>query len=122
MHGIWIHWENKYKSGIRDILEILNINDIDNPTFAREFSSIARSDLILVTSDFEYWFLVKKFGFKNIHILWFLNEIEEKTFSEVNEKLFLKKKHFFFIGNFQHWPNLESAKNLIYEIWPKIRK
>lgn len=83
----------------------------------REFASIYRSDLTLITSDFELELLVKEFQIPANQL--FLSRL----FYSVNPiiKKFSERSNFVAIGNFNHPPNADSFKVLKRDVWPKIK-
>ena len=108
------------------ISEILRMDEIDEKKdilFSRELSSIFRSDLVFLTSDFEFRFLTKNYNLKNLFLSRFYYNPEEFEQNEeiLNKITFEKRKNFVWIGNFQHKPNFESVK-ILKKIWPQIKK
>ena len=99
----------------------------DNTKHIREISSIYRSDHTFVVSDFEKNLLSKNYKLsKNTSMLPFFypkdtisqNKIDADTLNQS----YNRRKHYVWIGNFQHPPNYQAAKILISEIFPKISK
>ena len=102
----------------------VNQSDYINETALREVASILRSDLSLLTSDYE------------IKLLKTAYQVDEKLllhtpfmYDSLDEKVVLKKwqtyeerKNFVTIGNFRHEPNWDSILYLKNTIWPLIRK
>ena len=89
----------------------------------REIASILRCDLSLIISTYEMDLLksVFKIDEKILHYLPFLfDKIDEHQTK--NWKTFEERKHFVFIGNFFHKPNLDAVLTLKKEIWPTIKK
>ena len=117
--------ENKDIEDIK-ISEILKIDKIDEKEslFSRELSSIFRSDLVFLTSDFEYRFLTQNYNLKNLYLSRFIYDPDDFNNNELNldQRNFEKRKNFVWIGNFQHKPNFEAVKLLKEKIWPLIRK
>lgn len=119
------------------LLEILRTKPtMDDPLHAREMAAIFRSDLTLVTSDYEQNFLQSTYGLTNLDKSQFSynqNYFDEKE--EGYRRAFLdgdrppaerrfgfdRRKHFVFVGNYQHQPNVQAVEVLIQHIWPKIR-
>lgn len=87
----------------------------------REIASIYRSDLSLLTSNFEKKLLLERF---HIHesLLFYLPLLYNETHSLEKSIPFSKREHFCFIGNFQHEPNRDAVHHLRNNIWPKIRE
>ena len=89
----------------------------------REIASILRCDLSLIISTFEKDLLksVFKIDEKIIYYLPFLlDKIDEKTIR--NWKSFHERKHFVFVGNFYHKPNVDAVITLKKSIWKSIRE
>lgn len=91
--------------------------DLNSEDSLRELASIYRSDLSLVTSDFEFNLLNSKFGVSSEQL--FLSRLfYEKPKSG---KFFSERRDFVFIGNFNHPPNFDGVHFLVQELWRKIR-
>jgi len=89
----------------------------------REIASILRCDLSLIISIYEMNLLksVFKVDEKLLYYLPFLfDKIDEGQSKKW--KTFEERKHFVFIGNFFHKPNVDAVVMLKKEIWPTIRK
>lgn len=89
----------------------------------REIASILRCDLSLIISTYEMDLLksVFKVDEKLLYYLPFLfDKIDENKSKKW--KTFEERKHFVFIGNFFHKPNVDAVITLKKEIWPTIRK
>ena len=88
----------------------------------REIASILRCDVSLIISTYEMELLksVFKIDEKILYYLPFLlDKIDEQQIE--NWKYFEERKHFVFIGNFFHKPNVDAVLSLKNEIWSKIR-
>ena len=88
----------------------------------REIASILRCDVSLIISTYEMELLksVFKIDEKILYYLPFLlDKIDEQQIE--NWKSFEERKHFVFIGNFFHKPNVDAVLSLKNEIWSKIR-
>jgi O-antigen biosynthesis protein len=92
-----------------------------NSTFAfREIASIYRCDLSLIISNAEMELLQNEFKIDTalLHYLPFLtNKTNQETLPSFEER-----KHFIFIGNYKHNPNVDAVLELHKNIWPKISK
>jgi glycosyltransferase involved in cell wall biosynthesis len=88
----------------------------------REIASILRCDVSLIISTYEMELLksVFKIDEKILYYLPFLLDKIDKQQIE-NWKSFKERKHFVFIGNFFHKPNVDAVLTLKNEIWSKIR-
>ena len=87
----------------------------------REIASILRCDLSLIISTFEMDLLqsVFKIDTKILYYLPFLfDKIDEQQ--QATWKTFDQRKHFIFIGNFLHKPNLDAVLTLKNKIWNEI--
>ena len=83
----------------------------------RELSSIYRCDLSLIISSYEMELLETKYEIpsKLIHHFPFCYEEPKPTLP------FEERKHFCFIGNFRHTPNLDGIRWFIQNCWSDIR-
>ena len=89
----------------------------------REIASILRCDLSLIISTFEMELLqnVFKIDKQILHYIPFLlDEIDHGKIADW--KNFKEKKHFVFIGNFLHKPNIDAVLYLKKSIWKGIKK
>ena len=89
----------------------------------REIASIFRCDVSLIISTFEMDLLqsVFKIDEKILYYLPFLfDKIDE--YQQAAWKSFDQRKHFIFIGNFLHKPNVDAVITLKNEIWSEIRE
>lgn len=97
--------------------------DLYTEVAKREISSILRSDLSLIISEFELELLGESFGVPRslLHYLPFvIDALPEELNAETNS--FTKRQGFMTIGNLLHAPNVDSVLYLKKEIWPRIRK
>jgi glycosyltransferase involved in cell wall biosynthesis len=89
----------------------------------REIASILRCDLSLIISTFEMNLLKSVFKIDE-NILYYLpflfDNIDENHTK--NWTSFEERKHFVFIGNFLHKPNVDAVLTLKNNIWHEIRK
>jgi glycosyltransferase involved in cell wall biosynthesis len=88
----------------------------------REIASILRCDVSLIISTHEMELLKSVFKIDE-HILYYLPFLLDKIDEQQIEswKSFEERKHFVFIGNFFHKPNVDAVISLKNEIWSKIR-
>ena len=89
----------------------------------REIASILRCDLSLIISTFEMSLLKSVFNIDEkllCYLPFLLEELDENHFK--SHKSFEERKHFVFIGNFFHKPNVDAVVTLKNEIWTNIRK
>ena len=89
----------------------------------REIAAILRCDLSLIISTFEMELLKNTFKIDSSILLclpFLFNEIENKHQNEW--KTFEQRKHFIFIGNFFHKPNVDAVLTLKKHIWTAIKK
>jgi hypothetical protein len=106
--------------------------NIDDPIYCREILSILRSDLTIVTSDFEQMFLERVYGIKNVIKSQFFYDhtnyqpqekaiLPIKNFANRDKKYdFANRKNFVWIGSFLHEPNTSAVECLLQYIWPRI--
>lgn len=85
----------------------------------REIASILRCDLTLIISKFEMNLLLSHFKIDK-NLLCYLPFLVKPSIPKTPE--FNQRKHFYFIGNFFHTPNVDAVLQLKKEIWPSIRK
>ncbi|KAL3769990.1 hypothetical protein ACHAWO_008364 [Cyclotella atomus] len=88
-------------------------------TFLRELASIHRSDLVLVCSPDELKYL------QSWSVPAWKMEVASFFCDNINGKelpAFDDRSDFVTVGGFKHPPNLDSAKLLREEIWPRIRQ
>ncbi|WP_334056058.1 glycosyltransferase [Polaribacter sp. P097] len=88
----------------------------------REIAAILRCDLSLIISTYEMDLLTSVFKIdgKILYHLPFLYHRIDKDHAE-KWKDFSERRHFLFIGNFFHKPNVDAVITLKKEIWPIIR-
>ena len=89
----------------------------------REIAAIYRCDLSLIISTFEMKLLQDRFNV-DVSLLCHLPFLLEKidVVSQQKWKHFDERKHFVFIGNFIHAPNVDVVLQLKKYIWPAIKK
>ncbi|CAM1353180.1 glycosyltransferase [Tenacibaculum ascidiaceicola] len=88
----------------------------------REIAAILRCDMSLIISTYEMQLLKDVFKVDEsilYHLPFLLNSIDEKVVKKW--KSFEERKHFVFIGNFFHAPNVDAVLQLKI-IWKTIRK
>jgi glycosyltransferase involved in cell wall biosynthesis len=88
----------------------------------REIASILRCDLSLIISTYEMDLLKSLFKIdENIlyYLPFLLNKIDKHHSNKW--KTFEERKHFVFVGNFLHKPNVDAVITLKNEIWNEIR-
>ncbi len=110
-----IVYKNKITYKETDILKL----DITK----REIASILRCDVSLIISKYEMELLKNRFKIEEsmlLYIPFMLDTILEKE--QNNSINFINRKHFYFIGNFLHKPNVESVLYLKKTIWKEIAK
>ena len=105
------------KVSIKNTGDLSSVN-LRTEDAVREISSIYRSDLTLLVSDFEQDLLCSEFNIPH-SILFYL-----PLFAQKNTELkpsFEERDGFIFIGNYNHEPNLDALCFLKEVIWPKIK-
>lgn len=114
-----LHFLRKTRGVALKIGESLEDLNYQNGDTMRELASIYRCDLTLLTSDFEFDFLVNNFGIPSellFHLPIFSGGMNSKVLP------FSSRKDLMFIGNFLHEPNLDAVVYLKKEIWPLVRQ
>ena len=89
----------------------------------REIAAIYRCDLSLIISTYEMELLKSVFKIDEsilYYLPFLLDKIDEAHIE--NWKSFQERKHFIFIGNFFHKPNVDAVLTLKNEVWSKIRE
>lgn len=89
----------------------------------REIASILRCDLSLIISTFEMDLLQSVFKIDS-KILYYLPFLFDKIVEQQQAtwKTFDQRKHFIFIGNFLHKPNVDAVLTLKNDIWSEVRE
>ena len=97
--------------------------DLFSDIAKREIASILRCDLSLIISLYEMELLTKIIKIDPALLL-YLPFLLDPILTEISNQWpsFSERKHFVFIGNFQHEPNWDAVKFLKEEVWPLIRK
>ena len=88
----------------------------------REVAAILRCDLSLIISAYEFQLLKEVFKVDEAllhHLPFLLDKIDDETIH--SWKPFEERKHFVFVGNFFHAPNIDAALQL-KQLWKNIRK
>ena len=80
-----------------------------------EFSLMEKSDLTILTSEAETEFIHKENDSIKLAILPNIHVESEKIHG------FEGRENMFFVGGFQHPPNIDAANYLMQEIWPLIK-
>jgi len=103
-----------------EVVQEVSIADLYNDVAQREIASIYRSDLSVLTSDYEMDLLQCSFSIP-LDLIHYGAYLFEKT--DVPESLpgFEQRHHFMTIGNFRHAPNWDAVLWLKQQIWPLIR-
>lgn len=97
--------------------------DLYNPISKRELASILRCDLSLIISQAELQLLQDTFQVP-ASLLWYIPFMEEALSADAFKQFpaFEHRKHFMFIGNYLHEPNVDAVETLRKEVWPILRK
>lgn len=84
----------------------------------REVGAVFRSDIALVTSDFELKLLSERFAVPPQSL-----QLYRFAYEETGEgPSFEQRANFISIGNFHHHPNVDAFHVLHERLWPEIRK
>ncbi|MDP1725602.1 MAG: glycosyltransferase family 4 protein, partial [Bacteroidota bacterium] len=104
-------------------IRILVQEDLMNDTAKREIASILRCDGSLIISEFEMQLLQETYKIDS-NLLFYLPILFEPIDARVQQNwpTYETRKHFVFIGNFLHEPNVNAVQYLKKDIWPLIRK
>lgn len=89
----------------------------------REIAAILRCDLSLIISSFEMNLLTEVFKVDKkllIHLPFLLERISDDIIDKW--KTFSERRHFVFIGNFLHVPNVDAVLQLKQFVWSAIRE
>ena len=119
LHSLRKTREKLHKKGGEFTLEKWKHEDITK----REITSIYRSDLSLITSEFEMTVLTEHLQIpENLvaHLPFMLEEVPESSLAEW--PLFEERRDFITYGNGKHLPNLDAIVYLKETIWPLIRE
>lgn len=108
---------------ITDVLKIIP-NPKEDSVCARELASIFRSDLVITCSDYEQYILKNHFNIEHTSLITFFysNLFDNSNLNPVNHFDFDLRKHFVWLGNFGHPPNVNALNNLLKNIWPLINE
>jgi len=81
-----------------------------------ELAVMKKCDITILTSPAEAEFLHKEFENLKFGII--------PTFNTESQKIsdFEERKNLMFLGGFVHTPNIDSAKHLVNDLWPLIKK
>ncbi|MBL4775870.1 MAG: glycosyltransferase [Mariprofundus sp.] len=101
-------------------MQEVTTKDLYNDVARREIASIYRSDLSILTSDYEMRLLQERFTLPSeiIHLCPFM--FAEQQIHTITAD-FSQRQHFMTIGNFRHAPNWDAVLWLKQSIWPLIR-
>jgi len=102
------------------VVQDVQAADLYNAVAQREIASIYRSDVSILTSDYEMTLLHERFAMSPelIHLCPFMFDQQQETPACPD---FEQRQHFISIGNFRHAPNWDSVLWLQQQIWPLIR-
>jgi len=81
-----------------------------------ELSVINAADATLVVSPVEKTVLQEAAPKANVHVISNIHEVESSRYS------FSERKDIFFVGGYQHPPNIDAAKWFVESIWPLVQK
>jgi glycosyltransferase involved in cell wall biosynthesis len=93
--------------------------DWTHPDALRELAAIARTDASLVISSAEYQLLRDK-GVAQKSL--YLDPLSIDLYHPRSNSSDELKKHFVFVGNYRHPPNLDASRVLAKWVWPKLSK
>ena len=81
-----------------------------------ELAVIARADATLVVSPVEQAVLKQAMPEAQVHVISNVHEVVG------SRRGFAERKDLFFVGGYQHPPNIDAARWFVGEIWPRIRE
>ncbi len=118
LHGLRKARETALKAS-----QTLTQEDLMNDTAKREIASILRCDCALIISEFEMQLLHDTYKVDS-NLLFYLPILFDpiNVLVQQNWPIFETRKHFVFIGNFLHEPNINAVQYLKKDIWPLIHK
>lgn len=108
---------------LKEEIEFSNEFLLKSDDTKREIASILRCDLSLIISTYEKDLLKSVFKIdENLlyYLPFLLDKLDDNHIGK--QKTFEEKKHFIFIGNFFHKPNVDAVLTLKNQIWKEIRK
>ncbi|XP_049849073.1 uncharacterized protein LOC126317451 [Schistocerca gregaria] len=107
------------KSKHADIIQVGARYALVREHFLREVASFHRSDLVLVSSNFEKEYLIKKFQISADKLFCAPFYVEVPS---GETKSFQHRRGLCFLGNFRHPPNRDAISWLKRDIWPRLRQ
>jgi glycosyltransferase involved in cell wall biosynthesis len=81
-----------------------------------ELAVIARADATLVVSPVEQAVLKEAMPEARVHVISNVHEVVG------SRRPFAERKDLFFVGGYQHPPNIDAARWFVGEIWPRVRE
>jgi len=93
----------------------LPLRRVAEQTRRSELAVIEASDAVLVVSEAEVGVLAEDAPGALVHVLSNIHEVPGRS------KAFKERKDLFFVGGYQHPPNVDAAQWFVNRIWPLIR-
>ncbi|MFY0602828.1 MAG: glycosyltransferase [Flavobacteriaceae bacterium] len=119
-----LHCLRKTRQEVLKKEEVFKVDDVlDSELAKREIAAILRSDLSLIISSYEMELLKSVFKIDDIllyHLPFMISPIMNENID--NWMSFEERKHFVFIGNFLHAPNVDTVLYLKNVLWKEIKK
>lgn len=103
-----------------EVVQEVSTTDLYNDVAQREIASIYRSDLSILTSDYEMDLLRQRFSMP-ADLIHHSAYLFDKSDCPDSLPGFEQRQHFMTIGNFRHAPNWDAVLWLKQQIWPLIR-
>ncbi len=130
LHFLRLGREKALRAGKESPLSWSELREYSGDILLRELASIYRSDLSLLTSDFEMKLLAENCGVAP-SLFQLCRLVYPKPLSLDSSSLplplplplapFESRKGFMMLGTFRHPPNEDSLQYLRYQLWPRIR-
>ena len=87
----------------------------------RELSSLYKSDLSLIISEFEWTVLQKILDFKTPSLLHVPFQVTaSEILTPVHRPHWNQRKHLVFVGQYRHRPNVDCINYIQSELWPEL--
>lgn len=103
-------------------LQVMKIksNPQEDSFAARELASMYRSDLVITCSDYEQYILKNYYNIDHTALITFFQTEVDELENRERVNTYDIRRHFAWLGNFNHPPNLDAVGWLVNEAWPKI--
>jgi GT2 family glycosyltransferase/glycosyltransferase involved in cell wall biosynthesis len=99
---------------LAELEDSLALRRVANQTRRSELAVIAQCDAVLVVSETEIELLATDAPEAQVHVLSNIHEVPGRKVE------FSERSDLFFVGGYQHPPNVDAARWFVTKIWPKI--